>query len=103
MGEDRSLHIDLIWFPAGIAEREVDEQEAGHAAMFDDVARSPDDDRRDTVRFEMTGNQTHGLVADGSDRRQDRQIDIFITAAAQHLRRIDLARLTLAVGVVDAV
>jgi hypothetical protein len=34
--------------------------------MLDDVPAGADDDGRDTVLFKMSGCQTHGLMADGS-------------------------------------
>jgi hypothetical protein len=45
--------------------------------MFNNIARRPDNDSRYAVFFKMTCNQTHGLVADGSDRCQESDIDRF--------------------------
>jgi hypothetical protein len=66
--DDLALHRGVKRLPAWIAERKVGENEAGDAALLDDVARGADYDRRYAVRFEMTRNQTHGLVANRSKR-----------------------------------
>src|SRR3546814_10872072 len=53
------------------SEREIREDESRHAAVLDDVEGGSDDDRRNTVGFEMPRDQTHGLVANGSKRGED--------------------------------
>ena len=49
----------------------IGEDKARHAAMLDDVARGPDHDSRNAIGFEVPGYQTHGLVADRSERREE--------------------------------
>lgn len=63
---DGCLHVPVIGDAARIAEREVDEQETWDGTMLDDVPAGADDDGRDAVLFKMSGCQTHGLMADGS-------------------------------------
>ncbi len=95
--DDGALHGDVVRLAARVAEREVSEDEARHAAMLDDVTRRAEDHGGDAVRFEVTGDQTHGLVAHGSERHQDGRIRTVLAAAAQDLRRVALLRSSLAV------
>ena len=44
-------------------------------ASFDDIERTRDTQSRNTVCFQMSGDQTHGLMADGSHRYQKCDID----------------------------
>jgi hypothetical protein len=43
--------------------------EAGHAAMLDDIESGSHHHGWEAVGFEVSGDQTHGLVTDGSKRR----------------------------------
>ena len=74
-----SLHVGIPRVSAGVSQREVAENEAGHAAMLHDILGGADDDGGNAVGFEMTGDQTHGLVTDRSKRRQDRRLDLFLS------------------------
>mgnify|MGYP003347131234 CR=1 FL=1 len=90
---------------AGVAEREIGEQEPRHAAVLDDIARRADDHRRDAVRFQVAGDQTHGLVADRSQRGEDRGLGFVFLQAAQDLGGVLFDRLAMAVvggGAVEA-
>ena len=80
-----------------VPQREVREDKARHAAVLDDVEGGSDDDGRDTVGFEVSGDQTHGLVADRSKRGQDGGVDAILLQSPQDLRRIPFRRLLLAV------
>lgn len=62
-----SLHFGLIWLAAGASQGKIIEHKARYAAMFYDITGISDYDRGDTIRFQVSSNQTHGLVADGSD------------------------------------
>ena len=64
--------------------------------MLDDVLGRAHDHRGDAVPFEISGDQTHGLVTDGSSRHQQRRVDLVLPAARQDLRRIGLQRHALA-------
>ena len=79
------------------ARQEIGEEEAGDTAVFDDVPGRSDDHGRDAVRFEMSGDQTHGLVADGSKRAEKRGIGAVDPQSRQHFRRIFGQGLALAV------
>src|SRR6185312_11653230 len=82
---------------ARIAKREIGKEEAGNTAIFDDVPGRSDDNRRNAVRFEMSGDQTHGLVADGSKRTEERAVGAVVAQPLQDLRRNILGRAALAV------
>ncbi len=56
--------------------------------MRDDVERRSQHHCRNAVGFEMPCNQTHGLVAHGSQGDQQCNVCIVLTQASQHLRRI---------------
>jgi hypothetical protein len=72
---DCSLHHRIIGLAARVAEGEVREHEPGNAALLDDISRRPDYDGRNAVRLEVSSDQTHGLVADRSERYEKRNID----------------------------
>jgi hypothetical protein len=50
--------------------------------MFNNVLGRTEHDRWDAVRFEVSCNQTHGLVTDRSNRCHHRQVDVVFQAAA---------------------
>lgn len=79
------LHLDIEGTAAGIAKREVGKQEASDAAVFDDVPGTTDDHSGDAIRFEVSGNQTHGLVTDRSNRDEDGGIDRILLTPLQDL------------------
>ena len=62
----------------GIAQGEVAENKAGHAAMLNNVFGRAHDHSGNAVSFEMTCGQTDRLVADRSVRHQDREIDFIL-------------------------
>lgn len=68
------LHIAVPGITAGIAERKVCEKETRYTAMLHHIHRRADDRGRDAVCFEMSGDQTHGLVTDRSKRAEDCRI-----------------------------
>src|SRR5262249_54652273 len=95
--DDRLLHGAIPGMPARIAEREVGEQKARNAAMFDDVQGRSDDDRRNAVLFKMSGGQTHGLVADGSKRAEHSAISALVPQLFKESRSDILGGAALAV------
>jgi hypothetical protein len=70
-----SLHQRIIRLAAGVAQREVREHEAGYAALLDDIPRRADHHCRDPVCLKVSSDQTHGLMADRSERYEKRNID----------------------------
>lgn len=94
---DGSLHPDVAWCSAGIPQWEVSEEEPGHAALLNDVARGAKYHRRYAVRFQVPGDQTHGLVAHRSEANQQCGIDTVLTAPAEQGRGINGVGLALTV------
>ena len=101
--DDRALHVDVVWFSARIAERHVGVDEPWYTAMLRDIECRAQDDGRHAFGFEVTGDQTHGLVANRSQRYQQRDVDGILAAASQELRCVALEGLRLAVGCRGAV
>ena len=73
---------------ARIAERKVVEEKTRNSALLDDVSRRSNHHSRDAVLLEVATDQTHGLVADGSERNEQRDIDFIFTTACKNFRRI---------------
>jgi hypothetical protein len=65
-GQDRTLHVDVVWPTGGVAQRKVAEDEARDAAVVDDVARA---------------SEHHGRNA-GTPRRPSRRLASRIRAMA---------------------
>jgi len=85
---DRALHLGVPGLPAGVSQWEVGEHEAGDAAFLDDVAGRAQYYRRHAVFFEVSGDQTHGLVADRSECREEHGADTILTAPLKDLRGV---------------
>jgi len=64
---DRTLHLNVPWLSARIAQGKVSEDEPSNAAFLDDITRRTHDHCGQAVFFQVPGNQTHGLVADRSE------------------------------------
>jgi len=72
---DSSLHYRIIRLTARVAEGEVREYEARNAALLDNIPRRTDYNRRNAVCLKVSSDQTHGLVADRSERYEKGNID----------------------------
>ncbi len=94
-GQDRALHIEVVRLAGGVAQRKVAEDEARYGAVLDDIARAAEQNGRDAVGFQVPRGQTHGLVANGSDRGEDRHVHSVLSHLPQDLRRIDGPRLAI--------
>ncbi len=94
---DVALHLPVIGNAAGVAERKIAEQEARDPAFLDDVSGRTDDHGGDAILFQMSRDQTHGLVTDRSQRNEQGDIHPVFAAAAENLRRIILEGSPLAV------
>ena len=86
--DDGPLHVLISRLAARIAERKVGKDKARHPALLNDIARRAEDDRRNAVRFEMPGDQTHGLVTHRSQGDQQGNIDPVLTTEVEHGRGI---------------
>ena len=67
--ENSMLMVGVKTTTARIAEREVKEDKPGYSTVLNNVLGGSEHDGRNAVRFEVTCNQTHGLVTDRSNRR----------------------------------
>ncbi len=81
------LQLDIIRLTQGIAEGEGDEEGAWRANLAGDLAQEGERDGGDTGIFDGALDQSHGLIAHGSDRSE--QSDIYASGyqAARHLGR----------------
>ena len=86
--DDGPLHVLISRLAARIAERKVGKDKARHPALLNDIARRAEDDRRNAVRFKMSGDQTHGLVTHRSQGDQQGNIDPILTTEVEHGRGI---------------
>lgn len=86
--DDIPLASFVPWAATGVSEREISGQEARYAAVLDDVARRADDHSRNARRFERPCDQTHGLVADGSERNEQRNVNAVFATAGHDRRRV---------------
>ena len=91
-GQSQINHLLLHRFVTRNAEwitkREIGKQESRYRAVSDDIQGRADDDGRDTVFFESSRGQTHGLMADGSERDEEGDISAVFPASLQYFRRI---------------
>ena len=75
----RLEHRVLPWYvarrPERIAVRERHQQRPRRAHPFRDGAQELNAHRRDALAFQLGGDQTHGLVAEWSNRNQQGDVD----------------------------
>ena len=86
-----ALGLVVMGLAAGVAEWEVAEGEARHAALLHDVAGAAHEHGGNAVRFQVPRDQTHGLVANRSNRHKERDVDLVLPHQLQNLRRIAFA------------
>ena len=94
---DVALHFFIPRLAAGIAERKVYKQKTRDAAFFNDVSTGADNNGWNSRGFQMSCNQTHGLVADRSQRDENRDINVILAHPTFDLRCVLLFVQTLAV------
>jgi hypothetical protein len=95
--QDLALIFDVMGSARRIAKGIVDENLPRVAGMGGDVPRIGEGDRRKTSFLQDTSNQTHGLVTDRSDRRQQGHIHLVLQALAKDFRSVHFDCLTMAV------
>ena len=71
---DRALHHRIIRLAARVAERKIREHETGNSALLDDIPRRAEYHRREAIRLKVPSDQTHGLVANWSQRDEKHNI-----------------------------
>jgi len=94
---DRSLHLGIPGFPAWVSQRKVGEHKAGDAALLDDVPRAAHDRGGNAVRLQVSRDQTHGLVADGSKRHEEHGVEAVLATPFEDLGSGALRRPALTV------
>jgi hypothetical protein len=77
---DRTLHLNVPWLSARIAQWKVSEDEPSNAAFLDDITRRTHYYSGYTIFLQVPGNQTHGLVADRSEGGKKNGIDLVLLA-----------------------
>lgn len=77
------LGFRVMGLSGGVAEGEIAPDEAGHPDPFHDVAGAAEDNGGNAVPFEVSGDQTHGLMADRSRRHQQRNVGVQATAGVE--------------------
>ncbi len=90
--EGGALRGHIKGFAGGVAKREIAEQQTRHTAVFHDILGTAHNHRRDAMRFQVPGDQTHGLVAHRSSGHDEGGVDLVLLAAVQNLRAIRLQR-----------
>lgn len=93
-----ALLLRIEGLTARVAQWVVGMNQARHPALFHDVSGCGDDHRWNTVLLQMPRDQTHGLVANGSDRHHEGDVDLIFQTAPQHLWCVDFKGSALTVG-----
>ncbi len=74
----------LLQFAQWVAEWVVNKDKAGDADCFDDVLGAADNYGGNAVGFEVAGDQTHGLMADRSNRHEQHYVHVVFTGPSQN-------------------
>ena len=86
--DDSPLHVLISRLAARITERKVGKDKARHPTLLNNIAGRAEDDRGNALRFEMPGDQTHGLVTHRSQGDQQGNIDAILTTKVEDGRGI---------------
>ena len=73
-----------------VAERPLQVHCARRAHLLGDLAQADERHGRDAGGLDRAGDQSNGLIADPSGRRQQHRVDAILLELAGHLRRGDL-------------
>ncbi len=82
---DPQLIFRIEWAAAGMAERVVDENTAWCTSGLDDIERACETNGGEACCFQVSCNQTHGLMTDWSHRDQKNSIDILLSKSLLNL------------------
>ena len=91
------VHGAIKWFSKGIAERHVVIKDPWCAALLQYIQRRANHDRHDPAFFERSSRQTDGLMADGSQRNQNGNIDFILSARICNRGRVLIDGQSLAI------
>src|SRR6266545_8059049 len=89
-GED--LRLPVLRPTGAVTKREIGEQKARDAHIFDDVLSAAHDYRGNTALLQRSRGEAEGLVADRAIGNKDRGIDSVSHAPGDDLRAIDFER-----------
>ena len=95
---DRRLIGPIVRLARSVAQGIVDEGGARRVCGADDVIGARHAEGRQTGRFQVSGNQTNGLVADGSQRDQQGDIDRLLAEGVFERRRQFVAHAALRIN-----
>ena len=93
----RALHRHIPRLAAGIPQRKICKDVAGNAAFLDNVPRTAEHHRGDSVALQVPRDQTHGLVTNGSEAGEQHGIHTVLPAPCEDLGGVALNRVALAV------
>ncbi len=91
------LHGGVTRTTHRVPQREISEEEPGNSRVLDDVAPGTDYDGGHASFLELTGNQTHGLVADRSEGDEENNVDVILAGPFDDRRTVGLIGAALAV------
>ena len=86
--DDGPLHVRITRLAARITERKIGKDKTRHPALLNNIAGRAEDDRGNALRFEMPGDQTHGLVTHRSQGDQQGNIDPILATKVEDGRGI---------------
>ena len=95
--QDFALIFNVMGTARRVAQGVVEKNLPGIASTGGDVSRIGEGDRRESSFLQDTGNQTHGLVTDRSNGRQQGHIHAVLQALAKDFRSVHFGCLTMAV------
>ena len=84
VSHDRVLLRRIERRSRGMAERKIDEGGARWPSRLHNVQSAAQAESRNTGGFEVTGNQTHGLMAHGSHGYEECRVDVLRPVGVQH-------------------
>ena len=87
---DRALHVSVPRLPAWISQWKVCEHETGDTALLNDVPRAAHDCCGHAICLQMARDQTHGLVTNRSECRQEHGVNTVLAAPFEDLGGIAL-------------
>ncbi len=74
-GKNGFIALPIVRWSKGAADRMIDERCARRCDPAHDVERRADHHGRNSCRFDHVGDETDGLMAEGSVRYEQRKID----------------------------
>ena len=85
---DVTLHGCVPGFSTRVAERKIEKGKTWYTTFFDDVPARAENDRRNARLFKVSGNQTHGLMTDGSKGYEQSGVYLVLAHPGFYLRSV---------------